>query len=122
MSEGYNIFHVLYKLHNFSYNPEDFHFAEIKRVVRYLRQDPEKGIIWWRKESRITLPVGSIIPKVDMDTQIPCATNTNEAVTYIDASHATWLRKSISVNSFVITLFISALYYKSEIQYTVATM
>ena len=72
----------------------------------------------------MTLPVGSIIPKVDMDmdTQIPGATNPCEAVTYIDASHATWLRYRISVGSFVITLFVLALYYKIKIQDTVATI
>ena len=46
-------------------------------------QDPENGIFWWRKESKTTLPVGSIIPKVDMDTQIPDEINTCESMTYI---------------------------------------
>ena len=63
----------------------------IKRVVRYFMQDPEKVIIWWRKEPKFTLPVGSITLKVDMDTQIPGKINPCEAVTYIYASHATCL-------------------------------
>ena len=42
----------------------------IKRVVSYLRQDKEKGIIWRREQKKVTLPVGRIIPKVDMDTQV----------------------------------------------------
>ena len=88
---------------------------EIKRVVGYLMKDPEKGIIWWRKEPKTTLIVGSIIPKVDMDNQVPGAINPCEAVTYIDALHAIFLRSRRSAGSFFITIFGAAFYYKSKI-------
>ena len=69
------------ELSKFSDNPAKCHYVTIKRVVRNFRQDPEKGIIWWRKEQKITLPVGSIISKVYMDTQIPGAIKPFEALT-----------------------------------------
>ena len=69
----------------------------------------------------MTLQVGSIIPKVDMGTQIRGAINLCEAVTYIDSSYATSLRSSRYVESFFITLFGSAAYYKSDLKVTVAT-
>ena len=46
-------------------------------------------MFWWRKEPKMTLPVGSIITKVDMDTQVTVAINPCEAVAYINASHDT---------------------------------
>ena len=70
---------------------------EIKRVVGYLMKDPEKGIIWCRKEPKMTLLLGSIIQKVDMDTQIQCAINPCEAVACIDVSHYKYLRSRISI-------------------------
>ena len=66
-------------------------------MVGYFKQDPKKGIISWRKELKITLPVGIAIPKVEMDTQIQYSINTCEAVTYIDVSHDTCLRSMIYV-------------------------
>ena len=69
----------------------------------------------------MTLLVVSIIPKLDMYTQIPDAINTCEALTYIDASHYTYLSSGISVGSCVINLFMSVAYYNINIQATVAT-
>ena len=37
-------------LSNFSDNPYKCHYAAIKRLVNCLRQDPDKGIIWWKKD------------------------------------------------------------------------
>ena len=45
----------------------------------------------------MTLPVGRIIPKVDIDTRIPSAINQCEVMTYIDVSHDTSLISEISV-------------------------
>ena len=59
----------------------------------------------WRKEPKMTLPVGSIIPKLDMDTQISGAINTWESLTSVDASHATLLRSRRCIGSFVINIF-----------------
>ena len=42
-------------------------------------------------------------------------------MTYIDVSHATWLSSSISVDSFVATLFGGAVYYMSKLQAMLAT-
>ena len=69
----------------------------------------------------MTLLVVSIIPKLDMYTQIPDAINTCEALTYIDDSHYTYLSSGISVGSCVINLFMSVAYYNINIQATVAT-
>ena len=82
----------------------------INIVVGYLRQDPEKDIIWWRKETKMTLTVGIIIPKVDIDTKIPGETDPFEDVTYIDASHSTCLSFRRYVGSFLITIFDTTLY------------
>ena len=60
----------------------------------------------------MTLPMGSIIQKVDVDTQVSGEINTCEAVSYIDDLHATCLSSSRYVGLFVITLFGAALYYK----------
>ena len=61
--------------------------------------------MWWRKKQKMTLPAGSIIPKVDMDTQVPSKINPCEAVAYIDSSHSTYLKSRRSVGTFVISLF-----------------
>ena len=89
------ISYTVAEISKFSDNPEECHYVAIKKVVRYLRKNTEKGIIWLRKEPKTTLLVGSIIPKVEMDTQIPGEINPCEAVNYIDASHATLLRSKI---------------------------
>ena len=73
------------------------------------------------KEPKMALLVGIIIPKVDMDTQIPSSINPYEAVTYIDSSLATCLRPRRYVGLFIITLFGAAVYYKIKIKSTVAT-
>ena len=69
----------------------------------------------------MTLPVVRLIPKVDMDTQIPSSINPYEAVTYIDSSLATCLRPRRYVGSFIINLFGAAVYYKIKTKSTVAT-
>ena len=56
-----------------------------------------------------------------MDTQVPGAINPYEAVTYIDDSCATLLRSTRHIGSFVINLFGSEVYYKSNLQSTVST-
>ena len=89
--------------------------------MRKSRKDAGKVIILWRKEPKLTLPVSSIITKVDIDAEIPGATNPFESVTYIDDSRDTCLRYRIYVVSFVNTLFGSAVYYMSKIQSTVFT-
>ena len=71
----------------------------------YLRQDPGKGVIWWSKDPKMTLTVGSIITKVYMDTQTPGAINQCEAVTYIYVSHDTCVRSRIYAGWSVITIF-----------------
>ena len=70
----------------------------------------------------MTLPVGSIIPKVYMNTQILGAINPCDVVTYINASHAAWFRSMRYVVLFSITLFWETLYYKSNPQATVSTI
>ena len=87
-----NIYYAVEELSEFSDNTAEYHYVEIKRVVRYLSQYPEKGMFWCRKEPKMTLTVRIIIPKVDMETQRPDEINLCEAVIYIDASHATYLR------------------------------
>ena len=69
----------------------------------------------------MTLPVGRIIPKVDIDTRIPSAINQCEVMTYIDVSHDTSLISEISVGQFDVTLFGASVYYKRKIQATVST-
>ena len=76
-----DISYAVAELLKLSGNQSECHCVSIKRVVRYLSQELIKGIIWRRKESKITLPFGSIIPKVEMDTQIPGAINTCESMT-----------------------------------------
>ena len=83
------ISYTVAEISKFSDNPEECHYVAIKKVVRYLRKNTEKGIIWLRKEPKMTLPLGIILPKVDMDTKITGAINPCESITYIDASHAT---------------------------------
>ena len=81
MSVRPNIFYVVSELPKFADNSAECHYLAIKRVVRYLRQEPEKGIIWWRKEPKMTLPVGIIIPNVEMEYQLPGEMNPCESVT-----------------------------------------
>ena len=79
-----DISYAVEELSKFADNLAECHYVAIKRVVSYLRQDQEKGNFWWMKEPKTTLPVVTIIPKMDMDTQIPGAIITCEGVTYID--------------------------------------
>ena len=37
------------ELSRFYDKPYEFHYTSIKKDIRYLIQDPEKDIIWWRK-------------------------------------------------------------------------
>ena len=53
----------------------------------------------------MTLPVGSIIKKLDTETQITGAIKPREAVSYIDSYHYRCLRSMRYVGSFVITIF-----------------
>ena len=53
----------------------------------------------------MALPVGSIIPKEDMETKTTGAINPCEAVNYIDASNTILLRSRIYIGSFVIHIF-----------------
>ena len=69
------------ELSKFAGNKSECPYVATKKVVRYLRQEPEKAIIWLSIEPKMTLPVRSIIPKLDMDTRIPGAINTCEDVT-----------------------------------------
>ena len=58
----------------------------------------------------MTLPVGSIIIKLDIDNQITSAINPCEAMNYIDYSHDKCLRYRRYVREFFITLFGEAVY------------
>ena len=100
-----DISYAVSDLSKFSDIPAEWHYVVIRRVVRYLIKDPEKVIIWWSEEPKITLPVRSIVPKVYIENQEPGAINPCEDVTYIDASHDTCLRYRISVGYFLITVF-----------------
>ena len=40
------------ELSKFSQNPARCHYVALKRVLRYLRQTNEWGLIFWRRESR----------------------------------------------------------------------
>ena len=68
------------ELSKFAYSLEEYHYVAIKIVVRCLRQGREKIIIWWRGKPKMTLPVRSFIPKIDMETQLPGAINQGVAV------------------------------------------
>ena len=48
-SERNDIYHNMKELYNFSDHPVEYHYASIKRLIRYLRKEHEKVIIWWRK-------------------------------------------------------------------------
>ena len=65
--------------------------------------------------------MGSIIPKVNMDTQVPGAINPCKAVNCIYASHDTYLMTRRYLGSFFVNLFGEAVYYKSNITATVFT-
>ena len=43
---GPNIFYAMTELSKPSENPVYCHYVSLKRMVRHLRKDPEKGIIW----------------------------------------------------------------------------
>ena len=109
------------ELYKYADNPEECHYASIKRVVRYLGKTYKLGIIWWKKETKMNIPVGRIIPKMSTDTKVPGATSSYEAVNYIVASHAKCLRSRTYVGSFVITIFVVAAYQQSKLQSTVVT-
>ena len=57
-----------------------------------------------------------------METQVPGEINTCEAVTYIDASHATCFRSRRYAGSFLIALYGETVYYNSKIQTILATI
>ena len=47
------ISYAVAELSRFSDSQAECNYVAINRVVRYLRQDPKRGIIWWRKEEKI---------------------------------------------------------------------
>ena len=47
-------------LAKFSAYPADCHYVAVKRLYRYLRQTRTMGVVYWRSEPRMDLPLGDV--------------------------------------------------------------
>ena len=119
-----DIGYVLTKLSQFSNAPAAIHYKCLKRVALYLRSTKEWGIIYWRPQPFLSLPLGPIIPITMTDPTLPpfpSSTDPLQLIGYVDASHATDIKTRRSVTGFILTLCGGAICYRSKVQTSVAT-
>jgi hypothetical protein len=109
----------------FNDRPAEVHFRAAKTVMRYLRRTAERGLIYWRPESkkRNDLPRGALTPlspECEISPLFPDTHPLLEPVCYVDASYGGLLvlGDPRSVTGVVIMLGRTAIFARTHIQHT----
>ena len=105
----------------FSHAPAGIHFAVLKRLLLYLRGTKRRGLIFWRQEPCLELPVGPIPPEARHDPDLPYPDDPDLVAWYFDASFANFLLDRKSLMGYAGCLGGTAIYAKCKKQPTVST-
>jgi hypothetical protein len=105
--------------------PAAIHYRSLVRLAKYLRQNLEWGLIFWRVSPHPSLPLGSFTP-ISVPSQpplppFPPSPEPFHLVGFADAAHATDLTNRRSFSGFCFLLAGAAVVYKSKQQSVVAT-
>jgi hypothetical protein len=108
-------------LSNYNAAPAAIHYQLLARLAKYLRQNIDWGIVYWRISPHPSLPVGSFAPiPVPFSPPLPSfppAPDPFRLVGFADAAHTT--RHSFS--GFCFLLASAGVVYKSKQQLVIAT-
>ena len=104
-------------------HPARCHYIAAKRVMRYLRQTKNKGLMYWRIKIPQSMPDSNYTPRVleEMETSYPYTEDPFRCSLYVDAAHATCLTTRRSIAGRVVMLGGTAIAYQSKMQSVVAT-
>jgi Reverse transcriptase (RNA-dependent DNA polymerase) len=119
-----DIGYAITKLAQYSGAPADIHYTALKRLCGYLRRTKHWGILYWRPQPVLSLPIGSDAPYVDTNADLPsfpCPADRFQLTGYVDAAHANDVSTRRSVTGIVFTLCGGAISYRSKLQPTVST-
>jgi hypothetical protein len=112
-----DIGYAMTELSKFSANPAAAHYAALKRVFRYLRQTRERGLVYWRRTPRLSLPhvpFKLLRPMDPADQGLPRPDLAITLCVYVDAAHSNCLRTRRSVGAFVFCLAGTAVAYRAK--------
>ena len=112
-----DIGYAITTLSKFSSAPSAFHYKQLRHVAKYLRSTIDWGIEFVRPTSLNDLPPTvehNDLPKLEED--FPVDINIAKLLCFVDASHATDLRKRRSITGFVFTYCGGAIVYRSKTQ------
>ena len=122
MTVRLDIAYALSLLSRYAAFPAKVHYLGLKSVARYLRETREQGLLYWRKEPLMSMPLGSIVP---------LAAPTGSVYTYpkdpyliaadVDSSHANDLESRRSTGGHLIMYLGCAIHWVSKLMPTVAT-
>jgi hypothetical protein len=124
---GFDIAPAVSILYKFNDRPGAAHFLEAKNVMRYLRLEIGRGLIYWRPtgKDRPNLPRGPLTPyrpEANIDALFPQDFPILEPVCFVDASDGGLLTlgEPRSITGIVIMLGGTAIFAKTRIQRTTA--
>ena len=112
-----DIGYAITTLSKFSSAPSAFHYKQLRHVAKYVRSTIDWGIEFVRPTSLNDLPPTiehNDLPKLEED--FPVDINITKLLCFVDASHATDLRKRRSITGFVFTYCGGAIVYRSKTQ------
>ena len=107
-----DIGYAITTLSKFSSAPSAFHYTQLRHVAKYVRSTIEWGIEFSQPEELKDLPQTiehTDLPK--LDEECPIDINVQKLLCFVDASHATDLRKRRSITGFVFTYCGGAIVY-----------
>ena len=113
----------LIKLSQYSSNPAEIHYQAVIQIFRYLHATIDDGIIYWRKEPNLSLPVGPM-PQQHHDNH--STTDRNEADSHqhlhatVDSDWAGDTQHRKSVSGIILKIAGGAVLYKTKYQDTLA--
>ena len=105
----------------FSNAPAGIHFASVKRLLLFIRGTKRKGLVFWRREPCMELPLGPIRPTSTHDLGLPYPDDPDLITWYFDASFANFVPDRKSMMGHVGLLGGTAIYAKCKKQATVST-
>ena len=112
-----DIGYAITTLSKFSSCPSAFHYKQLRHVAKYVRSTIDWGIEFVRPTLLNDLPPTiehNDLPK--LEEEYPVDINIAKLLCFVDASHATDLKKRRSITGFVFTYCGGAIVYRSKTQ------
>ena len=110
-------------LSKFSTKPSDYHYVQLRKVAKYLRQTINWGIIYHKPNPDLDLPPSppTIGPATEDLPDFPTPDYPAQLLCFVDAAHANDLRNRRSTTGYAFTLCGGAVSYRTKTQSITAT-